>query len=194
MNLRGLVVATDALLGRANPSARELSNALRVGCRELRALLENKDFVAQLESDVRPSDAAIELCDNLEAFEDFVQEEFDLLLAAGLQRATAQALLGYVHSARPLIALGEPHASDAIVALTRLRDRTCDAAERIELSIGVAEHRRGLRDLLRRTGKVCGGTLLAVVNGGAAGVLGPIGVDLSIGIGGAIIYDGIRGQ
>lgn len=194
MNLKGLVIATNAILGRATPSVPELENALKVGCRELDALSRDEVFVAQIKTGTQLSAAALQLCDDLQSFEDFVSKEFSLLRDAGLNHATAQALLGYIRTARPLLGLGQARATDALAALAHLRDRTCGAADRIEVTIREQEGRHRIAGFLKRAGKVCGGAVLAAVNGSSVAVLGPIGVDLSVGLAGAIIYDGLKGE
>lgn len=198
MRLEVLAEATNKLLRIERPSAAELRQMLVIGCKELRMLMSDPTFfselaAAQLSSESNTPEVRATFAD-LNRFAGFLDAEKKVLVEAGLDSVAVAALARQASDLRPLLAQRTSIDVETLrVALVKLANEVCNIAELTEPGES-QEFRRIARPVLRRVALTLSGATIVSANIAATLHLGHVYAAASIGVGGAMIKDGVFGE
>jgi hypothetical protein len=196
MKLDGLVAATNDLLklGR-NSSTMELRGVCVSACRELTVMSDDDSFhalVSKQSALAYEDDEVSRVLDELSRFQAFVSEELRVLMTAGLDLASAEALLDQAQNFRQTLRSIRTNPQTLKIGLYQLRDEACDLVKLFAAASADGERRRKARIVLRRAGWVLGGASLVIANTTTSWITGVYaGVSVTAGTG--LIGYGIRG-
>ena len=192
MRLDLLVVATNEVLkiGRS-PSSAELWKAFHISCSALHLLAENDEFF-QLVQKSNPQSSPLQpplqqVIDDLQQFEGFLKIEKSVLVEAGVESVLAEALVSQTRSLRTQLGMPTPSPGQIRVEVNKLRNESCEAADRLSRINEDSEQRKKRWSLVARIGKALGGATIAVSNASAIATIGAIPAAISTALGAKLL-------
>jgi hypothetical protein len=195
MALSSLTAALNELLALRQPAPAELTRACAAAGAELRMLADDGEFFELVAAHAQGEGALPEdvrqVFDDLARFQRFLEIEFRVLVEAGVEKHAAHALLREARSVRASVGAARRDAAEIRVGVSKLRNETCEMAERLHGLASADGRREELQSLLGRAGKVLGGGALLIVNVEALAVLGPAYSAASGALAVSLIRDGV---
>ncbi|HEV7732966.1 MAG TPA: hypothetical protein VGR62_12420 [Candidatus Binatia bacterium] len=175
MRLDTLASTTNDILRLRNPTQADLMRVLTAASSELRMLAEDDEFFSHVQraSVSRETDEVRRTFDELARFEQFLEQEGPVLVAAGVDPNAAAVLLRQASELRQKARATRLDAQELRAGIRRLSEEAGCVADELERAKDRTKQREVAHDTLGRVFKAIGGATMVVADTWASATLGP---------------------